>query len=465
VSEISRERKYHRPMKIRWQSHIFWLLVLIGHAAAAGTWWGLMPHGFPVTHRRFWMNEALPWVAIVLFVATIALAYRGRLRAARGMLVVLAAMWLTAGVYGRFVFPVSFGMKWLALIGMGGIIALATRDEALETARLPVALTIACIAGGIAMGAWLIRAERAPDPATHPLAIATPATLPAVDEVARSRTLRGADVKTDGGVIVMQRGRYVFYLQPLLDFVSRSEDRCWTCLTPPAARTPVVRTLSGFETVDDGVNLAYGDLGRSWLSVRDTADAGFITLDAICILDAPVFSHLNSYAHFELAGHQDLAVTFSPCPDQRIAVTHSEYPTGAPARFAYFEESSGGGRLVVCEAASGEKGPFSILAQGKMARSEPLTITLIDQGMKILRVTLYDWTAQASTALSPTAGWRVPENAIEFSRDRDEASSTALFFVTLAGTSVGRGWDSVGHAAGTYRNRMKVEWVDAEENK
>jgi hypothetical protein len=38
-----------------------------------------------------------------------------------------------------------------------------------------------------------------------------------------------------------------------------------------------------------------------------------------------------------------------------------------------------------------------------------------------------------------------------------------VFFVTLAGTSVGRGWDSVGHAPGTYRNRMKIEWVDAEE--
>jgi hypothetical protein len=48
-------------------------------------------------------------------------------------------------------------------------------------------------------------------------------------------------------------------------------------------------------------------------------------------------------------------------------------------------------------------------------------------------------------------------NAIEFSRDNDRETSPASVFVTLAGTSVGRGWDSVGHTAGTYRNRTTIE--------
>ena len=30
-------------------------------------------------------------------------------------------------------------------------------------------------------------------------------------------------------------------------------------------------------------------------------------------------------------------------------------------------------------------------------------------------------------------------------------------WLTLAGTSVGRGFDSVGHKAGTYRNRVRIE--------
>ena len=48
----------------------------------------------------------------------------------------------------------------------------------------------------------------------------------------------------------------------------------------------------------------------------------------------------------------------------------------------------------------------------------------------------------------------MPENAIEF--ETNESGKLAFFTVTLAGTSVGRGWDSVGHAKGIYRNRMAV---------
>ena len=29
-------------------------------------------------------------------------------------------------------------------------------------------------------------------------------------------------------------------------------------------------------------------------------------------------------------------------------------------------------------------------------------------------------------------------------------------WITLAATSVGRGWDAVGHRAGTYRNRLEI---------
>jgi hypothetical protein len=447
---------------IRLQSHIFWLLVLVGHAALAAVWWWLMPHGFPISNTRFWVNEALPWLTIVAVVAVIVAAQRERLVPARGTLLVIAAMWITAGVYGRGVFPVSFGMKWLLLVGLGGMFALATRDEALLPARMNKAATVGFLLAGVLLGGWLVRAQRSPDPSTHPIEIATPAELPAVepgDPMPRSQFLRGGDVKPSDGVLSMQRGPYVFGLLPLLNFTSRSEDRCWTCLMPAERRIPVERTLTGFARVEGGVDLAYKDLGRSWLSVRDSPDAGFITLEAISKLSEQVFSHLNQSCQFQFAGHRDLELIFSTSPEQNIALTHFDYPIGDPARFAYFE----GGALRVCEAASGEKGPYKTLAQGKIARGDPLTITLVDQNVKILRVTLFDFTEEASTALSPTAGWGVSQNAIEFSLDTADKSSTAVFFVTLAGTSVGRGWDSVGHAAGTYRNRMKIEWVDAEE--
>ena len=51
------------------------------------------------------------------------------------------------------------------------------------------------------------------------------------------------------------------------------------------------------------------------------------------------------------------------------------------------------------------------------------------------------------------AGWGLPVNAIEFQRDGPVVS----LYLTLAATSVGRGWDSVGHAAGVYRDRLVIE--------
>jgi hypothetical protein len=108
------------------------------------------------------------------------------------------------------------------------------------------------------------------------------------------------------------------------------------------------------------------------------------------------------------------------------------------------------------EAASGEKGPFRTLAQGTLLPHEPLTIALYDDDRPAGRITLDDWSAQLSTQLSPTAGWGVAENAIGLSLAGASPSSPASIFISLASTSVGRGWDCVGHAAGTYRNRVGI---------
>jgi hypothetical protein len=153
-------------------------------------------------------------------------------------------------------------------------------------------------------------------------------------------------------------------------------------------------------------------------------------------------------------GHQRLLLSFSACPDTLVEVQPSDYPMGRPARLAYLAAD---GVFRVVEATSGEKGPFHELATGRLSRSEPLTITLYDGGTARCRIRLVDWARQSSTLLSPTAGWGLPVNAIEFSRFGTEPRSPAGIWVTLAGTSVGRGWDSVGHAAGTYRNRLRIE--------
>jgi hypothetical protein len=131
-----------------------------------------------------------------------------------------------------------------------------------------------------------------------------------------------------------------------------------------------------------------------------------------------------------------------------------DYPIGRPARFAFVEKDR---TFRVVEATSGEKGPFRTLARGRLAPEETLSIGLRDQGRMIGRIFLKDWSAQSDTTLSPTAGWGAPVNAIEFSLVDDAPSSPASIFMTLAATSVGRGWDCVAHNPGTYRNRIRIE--------
>jgi hypothetical protein len=48
-------------------------------------------------------------------------------------------------------------------------------------------------------------------------------------------------------------------------------------------------------------------------------------------------------------------------------------------------------------------------------------------------------------------------NAIEMRREGDDPRAACVFDFTLAASSVGRGWDAVGHAAGTYRDRVRVK--------
>jgi hypothetical protein len=171
-----------------------------------------------------------------------------------------------------------------------------------------------------------------------------------------------------------------------------------------------------------------------------------------------VYSHLNAFCDVEIRGHRQLALEFSPCPGSLIEVRPFDYPIGRPTRFAFVSSDR---TYCVVEITSGEKGPFRSLARGRLEPEQALTITFHDRDRAVARLSLDDFAAQADTTLSPTAGWGVPVNAIEFSLAGDGPSSLASIFVTLAGTSVGRGWDCVEHKAGTYRNQLRVEPVAA----
>jgi hypothetical protein len=206
------------------------------------------------------------------------------------------------------------------------------------------------------------------------------------------------------------------------------------------------------EDQDDSAVFHYSDYSAVMIPSLDAPGRAEFT--AFSRLDEDTYSHLNSFCVLTIRGGHQTALAFSPCPDDRIDVFPFDYPAGRPARFAYWDAEQ---QFHVVEARSGEKGPFRTLAAGHLERGEPLTLFIYDEAAMVAKVALDDWSAQASTDLSPTAGWRVPMNAIEFFRLGEQESDPVAIYVTLAGTSVGRGWDTVGHRAGTYRNRITIE--------
>jgi hypothetical protein len=166
--------------------------------------------------------------------------------------------------------------------------------------------------------------------------------------------------------------------------------------------------------------------------------------------ESPIYSHLNTYCAISVTTPRPVSIVFSPCPDTPIEVR-------LPARHAYLAEDG----FHVVEAATADKGPFTELASGPLTRGEPVNLTFVVDNSPLFRLELKDWSSEASIELSPTAGWGQPMNAIAlWPPDRSSSGHGWAIAITLAGTSVGRGYDSVGHREGTYRGRMLVELLD-----
>jgi hypothetical protein len=246
---------------------------------------------------------------------------------------------------------------------------------------------------------------------------------------------------------VIRRDALILNVQPMLSFANRSPDRCWTALAPEGQSPATSRSWTA--KVHDGARwrLYYKDEDASVLEVG-TRD-GAVELDARSRLSKPIFAHASSYAELTISGHKKLTVSFSPVPQQRLEVA----PATAPARFAYLDAADG---FHVMQASQRQRGPFTEIAAGRLRRADPLVITVYDGDKAAFSITLDDWAAQASTQLSPAAGSGIPVNAIELARGGDAETAPVLITLTLADTSIGRGTQTVGHAAGVYRDRITV---------
>jgi hypothetical protein len=444
---------------------IFWLLVLGLHAVVAGAALWLLPGGFPATHPRFWSNWIVPIVLALAVALAVSMARRHRYDLLGAILAGFPIGWAGAAISLRILFPVTFRsifavpLAGAVLMGAAWLLTFRRQPMSPNVRRLIWANGLASALFGSII---LPLSQRAPAADTRPLNI----PMPAMPSEPASRSINGGKLNSrlwvspgDGSVMV-KVGNVGVNIRSLLTFISRSPDGCSTILAPRSYREAPDLRLRSSDQQEDRLLMWYRADYDASLSVKPGLDSGLIVLESFAHLTMPVFSHLNSFCDLEVSGHTRLALTFSPCPEAIVEVLPADYPTGRPLRLAYRDAND---RFHVVEATSGEKGPFHELAAGRLTRSEPLGITIHDQGKAVATVVLNDWSAQVGTGLSPTAGWGVPVNAIEFSLSGDAPGSTAGIYLTLAGTSVGRGWDSVGHAQGTYRNRITVEVAEPEE--
>lgn len=443
---------------------LFWLTVLVGHAFLAILWWWFQPGGFGIGHPRFWANRVGPVAVLALSIASLWVLHRGRPAMVRLLLPMWPAAWAAAAMAGRFLFPISLAWLWLVPAGVAAVMGLGAipswRNSPMRSRGICAGIAFASALAG----AGLVWTQRMPPPATHPLNT----SLPELDTSISSSIVHAGAVRLEGKVLVHSFdgsitapvSRLMLMIEPLLSFSSRSPDGCPTVLVGHEDRAgPAPRLRDGCRHGERSCAFVYDFRGQGSASliVGSRPDVKGVAVEAVSRLERPVYSHLNSFCDVEIRGHRQLSLEFSACPGVPIEVRRFDYPIGRPARFAFLDKDE---TFRVVEASSGEKGPFHTLASGRLGRDEPLIITLHDQGRPQGRISFADWARQADVSFSPTAGWGVPVNAIEFSLSGDTPGSPASIFITLAGTSVGRGWDCVGHAAGTYRNRIVIESVE-----
>lgn len=429
---------------------IFWLFVLLSHAAAAAGWGWLAPGGFELSHPRFWTNRAAP--AIVLGAVAMAgwASRQGRLGTTRAILVAIPAAWAAGAIASRFAFPATFALLFLIPLFVAAILGTAvvlTFRGMADRSRRPLGLGLAA---GLSLGVAMPIAFRPPPAATRPMDVHSPPRIHGVATIAgmlRERTF----VSPGDGSATVRVAPLRITVQPLLTFQARSPDGAPTVLVPASEREGRSLQLVGASSSSTSVDLRYKADYEASLHVEDTG--GTTRLEATAALPTSIWSHLNGFCDVNVLGHRRLSLAFSPCPDVQIEVRPMDYPFGRPLRFAFLDAS---GRFRIVEATSGEKGPFRELAAGPLKRGEELRIELFDEGRPIATIVLEDWSSQVDVQLSPTAGWGAPANAIEFCLSGDETTSPASIYISLASTSVGRGWDCVGHRAGTYRNRVRV---------
>lgn len=435
-----------------------WGLLLLAHVVLGGVAGWLLPHGFPLLHPRTVLGTLVPSATVIASLG-IGLLLIFAPRTAARWLPAIPAFWGSTALGLVLIFPET---GWLAArtLGLGALFLALIAGFTCWGERVRALLPALLI--GAAFGQLPALCEKPAPATTRPWPARPPQrgtehhdTVPPYWELA-------PDLWVDGPAArVTWRGpRVTVSIAPVLTFDRTSPDGFWSIFAPPPAPvSPDTATAARDELRlwnSDGSLLLY--VSRDFSLPNEPTRR--VQLESSSRLVHPVYSHLNSFTTVTVTGHKRLGLRFSPCRTALITVTHADYPRGAPARFAYVDAAH---RFHIAQATDAEKGPFTDLAEGSLARDETLAVDLVELDepeVPLARLELQDFESQLSTALSPTAGYGVPENAIHFGLETSESNSPAYLIFTLAATGMGRGWDSVAHAAGTYTNRVVLRSLE-----
>lgn len=457
---------------------ILWCIVLAGHAWAMTLWWWPMrAHGFPITHLRFWMNQALPWILSALCLAGMVLAWRRQSRLFSLIVLTIPIAYASAVLAGLLVFPESavcdvrrmldpswlydsflfrYGLwlpflLWAASLGLLAVFTVWRR-------RGPPAVLGLAAATGACLGFTFIWALRAEDPSTYPAGQMLPSLPEGCESMQPDQVFLADDMTLDyeTGTVRLSHQGLEIAVRSTLAFYSVSLERGWTLFASPQWRKKYKIRFASVYHHQDEFYLKYEGGNQALVRVKGSRQKGEpVEIETWTSLPEPVFSHLDSFTEVSVGDYNDLSISLSPFPEERFELRRHSHPDyWIHQGFAYVDAHN---RFHWAKGAREEHGPFRYLAHGRLAREDPLILTIFNEDRAVCRITLYDWSEQASTALSPTAGWGVPANAVEAFVGPTSKDNVASIVFQLAATSIGRGYDTVGHKAGAYRNRMTIE--------
>lgn len=437
---------------------LVWFALWAALLLVTAVWWWVSPGGFPLTHLRFWTNAFIPVGITLLSLLGLLSALNLLPRLLSPLSLFFCAALASSSLLAAILFPQSIG--WVALVSvalamfLGGLSRLTWQARKGSPLLATLVVVMAMLVGAVAV--W---AQRAASPGTMPLNLYFPQPPPfGALEAPVVPLVEGVGINHSGAELLLTCGGLELNIHPLITLGGRSPDRCWPRLSTRPMEMSPVRSLKGWHFDPDlrCARLWYEDEGDGEGLLQVLPREGVVEVEAFSHIRQPVYTLANFWCSVQIQGHQELFITFSPCPDVPIAVMPYGGPSNAPLRVAYLDHQN---VFRVAEASQGDRGPYMELAVGKLTPDAPLALTLSNGSRAVCRLVFDDWAAQASRSLSPTAGWGLPENAILFDLGGKALNSRAGVWLSLANTFVGAGWDSVGHQAGIYRNRMRVEPV------